>query len=114
MTTERICKTCRRDPATGKMGTCVLCRSSGHRWESREDEEVIQRYINLLIYQRRMEQFAVIDEDSGRVRRVRKQELVDKGIMCFRGLKRRTAAQVAHVKHRAKKRSEHTERRPIA
>lgn len=109
-----ICVVCQVDDATGRMKTCTNCRASMHRWDQRSVGEILERATKLRTYRRRMEQFAMVDEENEKVARVDRQVLVDKRIMMYRGLKRRTASNIVHLRLKDKRRARAVKQRTHA
>lgn len=100
MSREDKCIYCKRRPKSSEdMNTCATCRSWMHR-KLKQTSKQISDYAD---QQRTMiaRLSAIVSIDGNKVERVDKQDLVNNGIVCFAGIKRRSASKVEQAKTRA-------------
>lgn len=117
MAIEDKCIYCLKRPqSSDDMDTCRTCRA----WMHRRIKQTVKQIFEYADQQRTLSArlSAIASIDGTKVERADKQELVDRGLMCFAGLKRRSisattkrerlkaraAAALVQIKHRDKRR----------
>lgn len=100
-----LCTVCNLKPQSapdaGKTTTCVGCKQKVHRKIKQTSKQFAASGMRLKVQQAVHNTVATINKATGEVERIDKQDLVNRGVCCFAGIKPRRASKIEQAKTRA-------------